>query len=461
MSGAADGGFDATCAVLGEIRRLLQEGPRPLALVGAGASIGSGYPTWSQLLDLFDERLEGKASPKWRQALKDLADPLWQAEEYREAMSAPAFKDVIARTFSARPPAEPHLTLARLPFRHFLTTNYDPTIEGALSIAGVKRPPWFTWDDEPAVVQFLRNLSATGQPQTVVYLHGRFHDPHRVVLTESGYAERYVETEATRRKLLAIFLTCPVVFLGFSMDDPDLSQLMREVASLASQGATHYAIMGYRTEDERLAIARRMEGKFHVRVAFYRIEPGEDHSALTRLLRWLEVRIADSGAIPPPPPPPPDQAAHSGAASDLIQDESGAPSGRRNLDGALSPGEAQTAAAAEDPLDPQKGRWGGSPKAAGFVLEAEEVGRHRRDYLSLTLRVRGEEGRTVRGKVVFHLHPTFPRSVVQVTARHGVAEIQRDAYGAFTVGAELLADGVSLELDLAQLEALPSWFRAR
>jgi hypothetical protein len=45
--------------------------------------------------------------------------------------------------------------------------------------------------------------------------------------------------------------------------------------------------------------------------------------------------------------------------------------------------------------------------------------------------------------------------------RDGRAELERYAYGAFTVGAEVIGVDVRLELDLAELKSAPRAFRLR
>ncbi|PII39804.1 hypothetical protein T190_00630 [Sinorhizobium meliloti CCBAU 01290] len=67
-------------ALIDSMRRV-----RPLALVGAGASVDSGYPTWERLLRELEEEVlkrPGVVAPKHMSVIKDLPDPAWQAEEF-------------------------------------------------------------------------------------------------------------------------------------------------------------------------------------------------------------------------------------------------------------------------------------------------------------------------------------------------------------------------------------------
>jgi hypothetical protein len=61
--------------------------------------------------------------------------------------------------------------------------------------------------------------------------------------------------------------------------------------------------------------------------------------------------------------------------------------------------------------------------------------------------------------VRFYLHPTFREPVADVRVQKGVASLDRVAWGAFTVGAEIGA--TRLELDLASVGDTPIEFRTR
>jgi hypothetical protein len=449
--------------------RTLLNGPRSraLALVGSGASRGSGYPDWKGLIGQLSEKAKKeKTLPVWYSVLDQSTDAAWQAEEYRQALGPELFEDFIGATF--KPPAalaEPHHAIADLPFRHFLTTNYETCCEAALQENRKKRPPSLRWDQTKRLNAFLMSLSDPDAPAHVVHLHGRYDVPSQVILTEESYVRRYVESEDARRKLLAIFMTNPVVFIGFSMDDPDLSQLMREVAARArSGGRTHYAIMGYRTTDERDAITRRMEMKFGVRVVFYSIpRASEDHSNLTTLLKYLKTGTIQPQPSPPSGPPPPSPAF---PAAGVAAGPAGAPPPG-------TPGAAPLVVMGPDEppdlalpggVDPNKGQFGGEANRDGLVLSIANARTSGDSWLTYDLIV--EDTRRpplLAGKVRFRLHPSFDEDNLVVPVKNGRAVLEDvGSYGAYTVGV-LTEDGTPLELDLAEVDdpQIPKWFRER
>ncbi|WP_342316695.1 pYEATS domain-containing protein [Lysobacter sp. FW306-1B-D06B] len=109
--------------------------------------------------------------------------------------------------------------------------------------------------------------------------------------------------------------------------------------------------------------------------------------------------------------------------------------------------------------DPHKDKFGGQPKAGGFVLSAEvrALGAGASLRFGVHLTVTRDDRRPFEEVVTFYLHPTFSPDVVRVAPVNGVAELKVVASEAFTVGAEV--GETRLELDLNQLPGVPSTFR--
>ena len=117
---------------------------------------------------------------------------------------------------------------------------------------------------------------------------------------------------------------------------------------------------------------------------------------------------------------------------------------------------------AEDGDDPNKGRFGGSRERNGYRLDAEVTPMPQSTNYFLVhawVEATGRRPLPDGKEVVFHLHPTFPQPVVTVKSSGGVASLDRLAWGAFTLGAEV--EGVRLELDLATEISSPKNFRDR
>lgn len=112
--------------------------------------------------------------------------------------------------------------------------------------------------------------------------------------------------------------------------------------------------------------------------------------------------------------------------------------------------------------DPQKNQWGG--KAERDVWRASATiatAKNSDDWFRVALRLEAIRPSTaLTGIVRFYLHDNFVDPIKTVkTGKKGVAALNFWAYGALTVGAEILATGTVLELDLAQVPDAPELFR--
>jgi hypothetical protein len=126
--------------------------------------------------------------------------------------------------------------------------------------------------------------------------------------------------------------------------------------------------------------------------------------------------------------------------------------------------------------DPQKGKWGGSPINQGYLLTSMvQPLPGNSELFEVVLQVQSlDEMRPLVYPVQFHLHPTFADPSPKVKPANGIAKLSRLAWGAFTVGAEVLISGtelergevvesrrITLELDLAEVPGSPQLFVTR
>jgi hypothetical protein len=106
--------------------------------------------------------------------------------------------------------------------------------------------------------------------------------------------------------------------------------------------------------------------------------------------------------------------------------------------------------------DPNRARFGGSPRANDRVLEAKIEPAAGADSAAcrVSLSVRSiDAARPLTGKVTFYLHPTFGSSKEHdVSVVNGVARYEITSWGVFTVGAVADEGKTRLELNLADVE---------
>lgn len=404
----------------------------PLALVGAGVSVAAGLPTWSKLMQEMQHHLPTDLNSQHRKALEKETDLLWRAQEYRNFMGDQPFQDFLRKRFGAKPSlksSNPALALVKLPFRHFMTTNYDDVLLTAHKMAKLPSPRPLNWSRPDDIRTFIASLRDRNSARLLLHLHGHYSEPETIVLTDNDYTDRYVRTIGTARRLFAIFAIERVVFVGFSLNDPDLMTLLREVnATLQSKEPRHFAIMGLDHPVSEPLERNRLRNRYGVEPVFYDNRE-RNHEGLLEVLTYL----AQYGAGPATPI------------------EAVAPQ--------REPLPVSEPASEFDPDDPQKGKWGGRAKANGREVTAT-VRELEPGWFEATIKVRSTQTRRpLTGDVMFFLHPTLIPPVRSATASRGVATIKVESYGAYTLGVEAEGGKTRLELDLATLEQAPMLFR--
>ena len=195
--------------------------------------------------------------------------------------------------------------------------------------------------------------------------------------------------------------------------------LLREVnASLRSDEARHFAIMGLEHPISEALERNRLRRRYGVEPVFYD-NSDKTHNGLIEVLAFLEQHVSASVPV------------------------TAQPKVSRRAAGEV---ERTVEAAVESyPDDPQKGKWGGRSEVNGRKVSAD-VREIEPGWFEAAITVRStDSGRPLIGEVVFHLHPTIIPSIRRATVNEGVASINVESYGAYTVGVE--ADGGKTHLE--------------
>ena len=427
---------------------LQQTGHNLVAFLGAGTSRQAGLPLWKELMEKMDRETEKYSSrpPHVRRSVLRTSDLLWQAEFFRDELDRRArYEGFLEAEFGGQLNDSRGVfkQIARLRFRHFLTTNFDSFIEQSLQAADVpfKR---VDWTNRQACRDFFLRYLAPSTPPAVIHLHGRADQPASIILTHEDYVQRYVSTSEYVEKVSVLFATLRLVFIGFSLEDPDLKFILRQVNTRFGTGdVQNFAIIGFPRDAEGQAVVERerLERQFGISAIFY--DEANGHQALGSLLAALSSENPEqkTGTI--------------SVAENWNQDPNREPTDFAEYGDGISVAKIWN-------QDPNKNKFGGLATAQGRVLRVHDHVDEGKGIHGFLLSVESQRGALpLTGIVKFHLHPTFPRPVVEVPVVNGTASLKVHAYGAFTAGAECGNPPVRLELDLAdETVELPADFRA-
>ena len=239
--------------------------------VGAGLSRLSGYPDWAALVKPYGEALDVE--------LEDFPLLVQYYEDSTAGGADQVRRDIIAMVRDTQAtPSEAHKGLLGLPIPEIWTTNYDQLIERAASDLSIDAQVFAEDEDfvtTRAVVKRIYKMHGSVEPDRVT---------QDLVISRDDF-DRYPSRHPRFWQLMhASFLTRTFLFLGFSLTDPNMSEILR-LARLYTPSVQrpHYAVMRHVTDARsRLAELRRRDlARAGVRV----VEIAEPEDVVTVIAR--------------------------------------------------------------------------------------------------------------------------------------------------------------------------------
>jgi hypothetical protein len=214
--------------------------------VGAGLSRAAGYPGWGELMETVVRETAGRAGGEpARGELTTLLEAKRYpelADQCREVLGRSRF-NALLRAELARPAAPPeatHRPIVATPYAAIVTTNYDTLLEDAYA----------RWSDEgvpkaPTGVQLGRHGTLLlDRAFFILKAHGTIHDDESLVFTSEDYRRITHANPAFQSMMAAILLTHAVVFVGYSLSDPNFRLLLEsQLAVFGAQAPPRYAVM--------------------------------------------------------------------------------------------------------------------------------------------------------------------------------------------------------------------------
>jgi hypothetical protein len=198
-----------------------------IAIIGAGVSAPLGYPLWRGLVDVLASEVERRTGPVIEVG-DGLSVPIARVKELKALVAAkflkaalgPAYVEIMRDIFGPREGHDEALhLLIQLPIQHFVTANYDPSLERAHERANAPFKSVVGYEID--FRQMVTHINDGQLPRHVFHAHGRYDHPESIILTEDDYGALYTNSQVTR-PIWALAQTRQFVFFGFSLEDFDL-----------------------------------------------------------------------------------------------------------------------------------------------------------------------------------------------------------------------------------------------
>lgn len=256
--------------------------------VGAGLSMAAGFPDWRGLLDgLIQHGQAGhELTPQQVIELKELAkDPnkfLTLAEALKDVLGLSTFKKYIEKIYTdqSKAPRRTHDLLVTLKRGRFvITTNYDFLIEKALVNNKIMSVPLKYYEADAIQRQlFLREFF-------LLKAHGdALSGASQIVLTDKDYRKLLYQQPGYQSVLQSIFTMYSVIFIGCSLQDPELRLLLNYInAAFPEGGVPHYALMNL----AKIGAMERTRWKKDYNMHIIPISPDDDYRDIDLFLEVL------------------------------------------------------------------------------------------------------------------------------------------------------------------------------
>jgi hypothetical protein len=254
---------------------------RCILFVGAGLSIPAGYDSWGKLVDfLVDEARKRPYAPTGGiKKYEKERDYFTLAEFARSTLGDSAYeqhmKDRLGKQVAL---TRAHEIVADTDYRGIITTNYDKLLETAFTL----RRQWAKTPITPGAVSSL--AKALFDREVFIFkLHGDIDTPKSIVLTGRDYDQLMLQSPHVRIFMQATFLSHVVLFVGYSLRDPDFQLVLRELTLVFGNSIPeHYALIA----DADAFTAEYLRTRMNIQVIPYKSK--DNHAELIPLLERFQ-----------------------------------------------------------------------------------------------------------------------------------------------------------------------------
>lgn len=270
--------------------------------IGSGISAGAGLPKWSDFLFSMLKHCEKNQiilpnSLEIKEEIKN-ESYLTAADHIRECMDkydTLQFHRFISEEIQVDKiaPTVVHETITKLPISIILTTNYDELIERAYNKYTdlyFRRHSLFA--GEPVLIQ--ENIQQG--KKVILHVHGTADVPNTIILGTKDY-EKAKEYEACNRILQEFISNNTILFIGFSLNDPNILFQMDKLKELFGQApGRHYALMSSRSANKWMN--RNSNGFEKISIIPYEGDAQESiNEFLNELLKQVKKYCEETGIV--------------------------------------------------------------------------------------------------------------------------------------------------------------------
>ena len=220
---------------------------RCIIFLGSGASAASksldgktSPPTWTQYLEGLISIMNSKTDELLIRELISKDKYLDAAEIIVKNISTANYTDYLRATLQL-PKFQPsiiHEAVFKIDPKVVITTNYDDIYDNYCKLGTSANGYNICKQNETHLVSDLRSPY-----RSIVKSHGCISNPAGTILTRSQFFEARLKYSNFYKVLDSLFLTNTILFIGYSLNDPDIQLILENVNISAMGSHPHYSCM--------------------------------------------------------------------------------------------------------------------------------------------------------------------------------------------------------------------------
>ena len=250
-------------------------------LVGSGASIDSGYPSWRQMVEELLKINQSLFKNDEKEALSRLIsktrdDLLTVLDKIESKIGKKEITLQVKNIFSNVSVANSDIysVITKWPIPYYLTTNYDSEIKKYLrKINEIYLEKINTEED-------FRGLTSTSNKE-IYKIHGDFSNYETIIITKNDYTKirNHSNFKYWREKIKSILMVSDIILIGYSASDPDFQDQLEFAKEYSNPNKPIYMFASDIPRDEIVRLRLRQ----NIKIIPYDNRDG-NHSALKTLL---------------------------------------------------------------------------------------------------------------------------------------------------------------------------------
>ncbi|CDX04897.1 Sir2-like protein [Desulfitobacterium hafniense] len=213
-------------------------------------------------IDFIDKMLRQENYLLALQVIYDLSDPGAYSKYLKDNFSRGRFS-----------PSPLHLAIKQIDSKIVITTNFDKIYDNLCNEDGYVK---YDYQKTKSIISNIKS------PENIIIkAHGTIDDTDEIIFTAQQYYEKQAANPDFYALLEALFMTNTVLFLGYSLNDPDINLVMQSIRNTSSSHCPHYIVIKEGTPKH---IIKHWERTYNVSCLHY----GPNHENLEENIEELK-----------------------------------------------------------------------------------------------------------------------------------------------------------------------------